>query len=402
MPTEPIAALRAQQVMGFVAGRYNHRLDAPRLPPWSEVLKTRLLGAAVIIALAVLFIPMFFSSAPPATVGDQAVSLTIPDSPDRDLQTKTMSLAVPPANTPAATVPGTVTPATPAASGDQLATVNIGSNRPRDVETDPEAGKPRTPTTVTMGSGTSPEQPVIPLQNKHAAGSAQTTPAANAKAAPVSKTPAAPVASVQQAAVSKAAVVAVAPATAAAAEHGNYTLNLSAYASAAGAAKLQGQVRALGYPAQSHLIQQAGQQRTLVIAGPFDTRTAAEAARLKITQTIPGAPARLEQNASHSGASVASQSAATTPSTAASKTASTKAGGWAVQLAAMSTQADADALRDKLRAGGFDGFVDSVQANGKQLWRVRAGPQAQRADAVRIHDQIKAKFAIDGNVVSVP
>jgi DedD protein len=78
------------------------------------------------------------------------------------------------------------------------------------------------------------------------------------------------------------------------------------------------------------------------------------------------------------------------------------AGGWAVQLAAMSTQADASALRDKLRANGFDGFVDTVQSNGKQLWRVRAGPQTQRADALRLRDQIKAKLGTDGNIVPVP
>ena len=352
-------------------------------------MKTRLLGAAVIIALAVLFIPMFFSSTPPAAVGDQSVSLAIPGSPDRELQTRTMSLAVPAASSAPAPAPGTVMPAAPAASGDQLATVNIGSNRPRDVETDPQAGKPRTPTTVTMGSGTSPEQPVIPMQNKDAANSSHAAPALPSKTAALAKAPAIP--------------AAAAPATAVTADHGNYTLNLSAYASAAGAAKLQGKVRALGYPVQSHLIQQAGQQRTLVIAGPFDTRTAAEAARLKITQSIAGVPARLEQNASRAGASVATQSAvAALPSAAAPKVASAKAGGWAVQLAAMSNQADANALRDKLRAGGFDGFVDSVQSNGKQLWRVRAGPQVQRADAVRIHDQIKAKLGIDGNVVSVP
>jgi DedD protein len=68
----------------------------------------------------------------------------------------------------------------------------------------------------------------------------------------------------------------------------------------------------------------------------------------------------------------------------------------------MSNQADATALRDKLRANGFDGFVDSVQSGGKTLWRVRAGPQTQRADAQRVHDQVKARLGIDGNVVSVP
>jgi cell division septation protein DedD len=36
------------------------------------------------------------------------------------------------------------------------------------------------------------------------------------------------------------------------------------------------------------------------------------------------------------------------------------------------------------------------------LWRVRAGPQTQRADAERVRDQIKARLGMAGNVVSVP
>lgn len=347
-------------------------------------MNTRLLGAAVLIALAVLFVPMFFSSTPPATGGDQAVSLAIPPAPDRDLQTRTMSLNpdAPAGTSTTGAVPAqTVTPA----SGDRLATVNIGSSRPRDVETDPEAGKAPPPTTVTTGSGESPAQPVIAQRSAMDAAATKAAPAAVAPTKPE------PVA----AAPTKAAAASVAPA--AAAGRGNYTLNLSAYASAAGAASLERRVRALGYPVAGHTITQAGKPRTLVIAGPFETRAAAEAARLKITQSIPGAPARLEQDASHDSATAADRPVASTRSAT-----SSKPGGWAVQLAAMSSQADANALRDKLRANGFDGFVDSVQAGGKTLWRVRAGPQTQRADAQRVHDQVKARLGIDGNVVSVP
>jgi cell division septation protein DedD len=326
-------------------------------------LKIRLLGAAVLFALLILFVPMFFSGKPPGTGGDQAVSLAIPPAPDSDLQTRTMSLK-PDAAISASTA--AVAPAQPAAipaPSDRLPTVNIGSSRPRDVETDPEAGKKPAPTTVTTGSGESPSQPVIPPQ--------QAKPAAHK---PVAAAP-------------KPAPSAAPAATAGPAGHGSYTLDLSAYASAAGATHLQRRVRAMGFPVSGHPISQAGQRRIQVIAGPFETRTAAEAARLKIIQSIPGVPARLEQDAS-GGDGPAAPSA--------------KAGGWAVQLAAMSNRADALALRDKLRANGFDGFVDSVQAGGKQLWRVRAGPQTQRTDAQRLRDQIKTRLGIDGNVVSVP
>jgi len=347
-------------------------------------LKTRLLGAAVLIALAVLFVPMLFSSNPPTKGGDDSVSLAIPPAPDRDLQTKTMSLtpgAAPastaaPAPKPAASVPTPAANAAPVGSTDQLATVNIGSSRPRDVETDPLAGQKPEPTTVTK-PGSSAAQPVIPAQTKGAAAAAAgaaTKPATSSSPAiPAQTQPATP------------------PAAAA---HGQYTINLSAYASSASAQSLIQRVRGLGYPASGRTITQAGKQLTMVTAGPFESRATAEAARLKITQTIPGAPARLEGNAS-----TPTQDDAPAASSAA---APSRAGGWAVQVAAMGTQADANALRDKLRASGFDGYVDTVNANGKQLWRVRAGPQTQRADAVRIRDQIKTKLGVDGNVVTAP
>ncbi len=349
-------------------------------------MNTRLLGAAVLIALAVLFIPMFFSGKPPAESGDAAVSLAIPPAPDRDLQTRTMDLST----------SGTTQAQAPV-SGDQLATVNIGSNRPLDVENDPRAGKAHEPTTVTTGTGTSVTEPVIPMQpatrNETPAPAAADQPAATKPAAPA-KTEAKPEAAPPPA--PKPAPKPAEPAShvADAGGQGSYMINLSAYASASGAASLQQKVRALGYPVSSHPITQAGQRRTKVVAGPFATRTAAEAARLKITHSISGVPATLE----HGDAQASSAS----PTTSAHTASASKAGGWAVQLAAVSGQADANALRDKLRAAGFDGFVDSVNVGGKQLWRVRAGPQTQRADAQRVHDQIKTRLGIDGNIVSVP
>ena len=336
---------------------------------------------------------MFFSSTTPSTGGDETVSLAIPPAPDRDLQTRTMSL------TPGAAPAGTAAAPTPASSAagqaaapagsDRLATVDIGSNRPRDVETDPAAGQQPAPTTVTRPGA--PGQPVIPNQ-------AQAQP-------PKPTTPA--IADQSKPAQPKPAATTPAPAAdlpAATAAHGRFTLNLSAYASTASAQNLLQRVRSLGYPVASRPLNQGGKQLTLVTAGPFDTRASAEAARLKITQTIPGVPARLEGSAGTPAQDDAPAQAAAAPAAkpAAAPATPARAGGWAVQVAAMGSQADANALRDKLRASGFDGYVDTVNASGKQLWRVRAGPQTQRDDALRVRDQIKAKLGLAGNVVSAP
>ena len=315
-------------------------------------MNTRLLGAAVIVALAILFVPMFIPSKSPSTsTSDQSVSLTIPPAPDSNLQTKTMSLSGQPAGAASSVAPAT----TVAPNANGLATVNIASNRPQNPST---AATPAIPTPVQPTP--QPAQPAIP-----------TPPAAN-------------VASNTPAIAPQPAPLALPPATAA---RGIYAVNLSAYAPD-GANRLMQRVRALGYPAHGEPIQRAGKTLTLVSAGPFETRAAAEAARLKISQAIPGAPARLEAGASTPQGDV--------PAIAGPA----RAGAWAVQVAAMGSQADALALRDKLRANGFDGFVDSVNAGGRQLWRVRAGPQTQRSDAVSLRDQIKAKLGLDGNVVS--
>ena len=316
-------------------------------------MNTRLLGAAVLVALAILFVPMMFSSKPPSTASaDQSVSLAIPPAPDRDLQTKTMSLS--------GTAPATSaapTPASTAANVEGMTPVNTA------------AASPATPVVQAPPQPQPAPQPVIPA-----------TPPKTAAA------PSRPPATPQVQAPPQPVIPDTPPATAA---RGIYAVNLSAYATD-GANRLMQKVRAMGYPVRGQSIQRAGKSLTLVSAGPFETRAQAEAARLKITQAMPSVPARLESGATTPQGDVPAP-AAGTPA---------KAGAWAVQVAAMGSQSDALALRDKLRANGFDGFVDTVSAGGRQLWRVRAGPQTQRADAVSLRDQIKAKLGLDGNVVS--
>ena len=318
-------------------------------------MNTRLLGAAVLVALAILFVPMMFSSKPPSTASaDQSVSLAIPPAPDRDLQTKTMSLSGAAPATSAAP-----TPASTAANVEGMTPVNTAAAS----TTTPVVQAPQQ-------QPAPPSQPVIP------AAPPKTVAAASRPtiAPPPQQQPATPV------------IPDTPPATAA---RGIYAINLSAYA-ADGANRLMQKVSAMGYPVHGQTIQRAGKALTLVSAGPFETRAQAEAARLKITQAIPTIPARLESGATTPQGDVPAPAAGTP----------VKAGAWAVQVAAMGSQSDALALRDKLRASGFDGFVDTVNAGGKQLWRVRAGPQTQRSDAVSLRDQIKAKLGLDGNVVS--
>ncbi|MBZ3476267.1 SPOR domain-containing protein [Xanthomonas perforans] len=72
--------------------------------------------------------------------------------------------------------------------------------------------------------------------------------------------------------------------------------------------------------------------------------------------------------------------------------------GFAVQLGAFSRAEDADALRDRVRAAGFSAFVEQVRTDKGALNRVRVGPVANRSDAEQLRAQVAAKVGISGMV----
>ncbi|MBV6839796.1 SPOR domain-containing protein [Xanthomonas euvesicatoria] len=76
--------------------------------------------------------------------------------------------------------------------------------------------------------------------------------------------------------------------------------------------------------------------------------------------------------------------------------------GFAVQLGAFGRAEDADALRDRVRAAGFSAFVEQVRTDKGALNRVRVGPVANRSDAEQLRAQVAAKVGISGMVRPYP
>ena len=72
--------------------------------------------------------------------------------------------------------------------------------------------------------------------------------------------------------------------------------------------------------------------------------------------------------------------------------------GFAVQLGAFGQAADANALRDRARAAGFSAFVEQVRTDNGVLNRVRIGPVASREQAEQLKAQVAAKVGIAGMV----
>lgn len=220
---------------------------------------------------------------------------------------------------------------------------------------------------------------------------------------------------------------------------GNYAVSFGAYASIADAdaviARLQ-QSQLAGYREETTI---NGRTAYRVRVGPYMDRAAAESARLQavkvrsdvnaqvialdaatatapaasppaaptaaVTEPEPAKPAapapKPAESAPAAPKPAATQPVAAAPKPAEAPTAAAPAAasvGFAVQLGAFSNAADANALRDRVRGGGFSAFVEQVSTDKGTLNRVRVGPVASRADAERLKAQVAVKFGIDGMV----
>ena len=73
--------------------------------------------------------------------------------------------------------------------------------------------------------------------------------------------------------------------------------------------------------------------------------------------------------------------------------------GFAVQLGAFGNAEEAAKLRDRARAAGFSAFVEQVRTDKGTLNRVRIGPVVNRADADKLKAQVAGKLGIGDALV---
>jgi cell division septation protein DedD len=324
-------------------------------------LKQRLIGAIVLVALAVIFLPMLIKGpAPDSGVSD--VPLDVPASPDGEYETRELPL-VTPGNAPAggalglegqgaAPASGTVAPATgTAAPGMQPAATAAGDFA------------------VSFGAyATQSDADAVLARLKQAQLPGFVEPATiNGKSA--------------------------------------FRVRVGPYLdrAAAEAGRLQAVQVRNDVNAQVVTLDAAAAPASVPPA-PAATPSASEPvatapAPAVSTQALPPEPAKPAPKPATPVAAApkpAPTVAATKPVEAPKPAASSV--GFAVQLGAFSNAADANALRDRVRGAGFSAFVEQVRTDKGTLSRVRVGPVANRADADRLKSQVAAKVGIDGMV----
>jgi DedD protein len=322
-------------------------------------LKKRLLGAAVLIALAVIFVPMLL----PSRSGTESLSTDVPPPPSSELQTRVLQVGPDSASAGSSTAASIVDP-------DRVASLDLNGGTHQAATVAPGATAVAPPL-----AAATPETGASSATEAEATGpaAASSTKVASAEPKPGSSAPA-PAEPVPGGAGAAAGTV--------------YTVNLGIYADHGSARKLVADAKRHGFTAAATPETFRGKSVLRVRVGPFSSKAAAEAARLKL------------KDFEHVAMSVDAASVDKQGDAPASALPASKPGGWAVQLAAFSDQSSAEQLRDRLRSQGFDGYVDSVKTSRGTLWRVRAGPFATREVAESARGRIADEIKIKGNVVT--
>ena len=81
---------------------------------------------------------------------------------------------------------------------------------------------------------------------------------------------------------------------------------------------------------------------------------------------------------------------ATAPAVERTPAATVTGGNWWIQLGSFSSRENAERLQKQLRAAGYPISVSPIKSNGKELYRVRAGPVPSREAAAGLQGRLAA------------
>lgn len=300
-------------------------------------LKQRMVGASVLIALGVIFIPMILEGPDPE--GTQSVDLEIPPiSNSRILPVGDASTSqqTPPPESRAVEAPAASEPARDRADETPPAESLAGAETTSDANEDAR---------VDEVPASEEQQPLSPPA------------VAAAEPAPQRQTPAA------------------AQPTTASTEV--WAVQVGSFRSQSSAVDLTSQLLAADFPAylESLLVRDAQLYRIRV--GPLADENEAQTVATQIKGRLPSlTPAVMSPDKMTSAATVMST--------------------WSVQLGSFRDRENANSLRDRLRQAGHPAYIRIVGAS----FRVLVGPELDRASIDGVRSEIDREFGISGIVVS--
>lgn len=320
-------------------------------------LKQRLVGASVLIALAVVVLPMLLGGRPEGGPSGTA-RIEIDENPEAvQFQTRRFPIGEEPA------------PAVREES--EPAPLELPTPGPVTVET-PETGSE---------ARTGPaDDPVLPVSEPEPELELVTSPG------PAESTPGegAPVAAEPERAETPPPTREPAPAQSR--TDGRYVVQVASFGSANNAAKLSASLRDLGYGVLTDTVTSDVGTLNRVRVGPYASEAEAGRVVAQLREQIEGSKPRVMDLQPERSERV------TEPSDPLVR--------WVVQVGSFSNAANAENLVAKLRLEGQTAYSEQVSGSGSTIYRVRVGPFIERDEAIRVDRLIQERLALDGVVMS--
>ena len=310
-------------------------------------LKQRLVGASVIVALAVIFVPMLFDGKP--VQGEHQVELRIPEKPNLPpLEKRSFSIDEP------VSAQQTTAPSTPA------------SRVAMEPAIEPE-----------------PVKPVVAAEKTHHEAVEEQLRADAEAQKTANPPPEKPADKINSTTATPQAVVETGKTADSSSADTLYRVKIGSFSKRANAEKVRGKLLLVKIP--TAIAKDDSRPLFHVYSPEFTSRQAAE----KYAQRL--------ASASRQSALGLGQPAIVTLTPAESEKISNQtAKAWVVQVGSFSRLENARKLRDKLRQQGYTTFVDKVSSAGKTLYRVRVGPEVKRDEAEKNRQRLQKKLQIRG------
>lgn len=322
-------------------------------------LKQRMVGASVLVALGVIFIPKLLNG--PGDPGHREVVVDLPAEPDRTLVRIPINAPVesPPSRSDSAQVPDEP----PSADRDPRS----GSTGSADAQ----AATTATPPAREVATVTPPVRETRPPATQPSS-SSPTSSAATSNTRPSSSPPnsSPPSSSPPSSAVSTAQT-----------NGAGWLLQLGSFGNAANASKMVEQVSAAGYNAWQDSVAVGGRTLYRVRVGHWQSKSDAADAGTRLAQRFSDLEPAVRWDDSR-GSPDPTESLR----------------GYMVQVGAFGERANAVGLRDRLRGAGYKAHVVS----GDSRYRVLVGPELTRSAAEGRRDTLKRRLSINGIVISHP
>jgi len=311
-----------------------------------KVLKQRLVGATILIALAVIFVPMLFQS--PDRDVDRASGIDVPEEPGEALETRRLAM------------------------DPERARQREETDPPEEAQVpEPEPVDPEAPDAEPVPD--LPEaQPEVPEEEPfHEAppeidGAPETEPEPEPEPDPEPEPEPEPEAEPDLA------------------EMTGWLVQVASFGSSESAGRVVEQLESLGYETLTDIIERGESRLHRVRVGPFDSESNARRARDQIRQTVSGVEPQVMR---------APGAVADAPDL--------DEGRFAVQVGVFSSRENAEALKEQIEGQGFTLFLGEQETGERTIWRVRVGPVSDRDEARTLQEQLE-EAGYEGMVVGHP